>query len=117
MNHQPTKTMLHKAIKIIIITEQIISKGVCQIIEDSGATGYTTVAAGGRGSRDKRSTSERTSVVDDFANIKIEVIVHDKALAESITDQVVTKYFQNYSGITYIEEVEILRPGKFWEAE
>lgn len=104
---------LHKAKKVVIITEKLISKGVCDIVEANGATGYTFVAAGGKGSRNVRSTSERASVVDDFANIKIEVIVNDQTVAESIMDQVANKYFQNYSGITYLEEVDILRPGKF----
>lgn len=107
--------MLHKAIKVIIVTEKLISDDICQLIEDCGATGFTLVAASGRGSRDKRSRTEHSSVMEDFANIKIEVIVHDKQLAEKITDAVVHEYFDNYSGITYLEEVEILRPQKFWQ--
>lgn len=104
---------LHKAEKVVIITEKIISKGVCDIIEACGATGYTIVRAGGKGSRNVRSTADRASVIDDFANIKIEVIVNDKAMAESIMKKVTEKYFQDYSGITYIEDVAILRPKKF----
>ena len=109
--------MLHQAIKVIIITEKLICDQICEIIESCGATGYTLVAASGQGSRDKRSRTARGSINDDFANIKIEVIVHDKPLAEKITDQVVTQFFGNYSGITYIEQVEILRPQKFWQGE
>lgn len=104
---------LHYAEKVVIITEKIISKGVCEIIETSGATGYTVVAAGGKGSRNMRSTSDRASVVEDFANIKIEVIVNDKSMAETIMNKVAEKFFQNYSGITYVETIEILRPQKF----
>lgn len=104
---------LYHADKVVIITEKLIAKGVCAIIEACGATGYTIVAAGGKGSRNIRSTSERASVIDDFANVKIEVIVNDKAMAEAIMDKVTAKYFENYSGITYMELVEILRPKKF----
>lgn len=106
--------MFHKAIKVIIITERIISEKICDLIEQCGATGYTLVAASGRGSRDKRSRTDCGSVMEDFANIKIEVIVHDKQMAETITEQVVRDYFDNYCGITYVEEVEIMRPQKFW---
>ena len=105
--------MLHKAVKIVIITEKLISHSVCEVIEEKGATGYTIVAAGGKGSRGKRSTPERSAVIDDFANVKIEVIVKDKPVAEDITDALLRDFFNNYSGITYIEEVEILRPEKF----
>ncbi len=104
---------LHKAEKVVIITERIIVKGVCDVIEACGATGYTIVAAGGKGSRNIRSTSERASVVEDFTNVKIDVIVNDKSMAERIMDQITEKYFQHYSGITYMEYVEILRPKKF----
>jgi nitrogen regulatory protein PII len=104
---------LHTAEKVVIITEKIISKGVCEIIEACGATGYTIVAAGGKGSRNMRSTTERASVVDDFANIKIEIIVNSYTMAECIMDAVKKKYFHNYSGITYLEDIKILRPEKF----
>lgn len=104
---------LHRAEKVVIITEKMIANGVCEILEACGATGYTIVAAGGKGSRNVRSTSDRASVIDEFANVKIEVIVNEKAMAEAIMDQVAGKYFENYSGITYIEDVQILRPGKF----
>ena len=104
---------LHKAKKIVIITEKMISRGVRNIIEECGATGYTIVTAGGKGSRNVRSTSDRASVIDDFANVKLEVIVNDQNMAQKIVDAVADKYFENYPGITYVEDVEILRPDKF----
>lgn len=104
---------LHVAEKVVVITEKIISKGVCDIIEGCGATGYTITEAGGKGSRGIRATTQRASVVDDFANVKIEIIVNNTAMAENIMDRVKQTYFQNYSGITYLEDVRILRPEKF----
>ncbi len=104
---------LHAAEKVVIITEKIIVKGVCEIIDTCGATGYTIEPAGGKGSRNMPSTTERASVVDDFANIKIEIIVNDYAMAEAIMDQVKDTYFTNYSGSTYLEDIKILRPEKF----
>jgi len=104
---------LHTAEKVVIITEKTILKGICEIIESCGATGYTLTEAGGKGSRGMRSTTGRASVVDDFANIKIEIIVNDAAMAERIMDSVREKYFKNYSGITYLEDIRILRPEKF----
>ena len=104
---------LHRAEKVVIITEKMISRGIRDILEECGATGYTIVAAGGKGSRNVRSTSDRASVIEDFANVKIEVIVNDKAMAETIMNRVADRYFENYPGITYVEDVEILRPAKF----
>lgn len=104
--------MTYKATKIVIITEKIIFDGVTRIIEEAGASGYTAVAAGGKGSRGVRS-SGRPAVVDAFSNIKIEVITSSREMADRIADEVAVAYFENYSGITYLEEVEVLRPQKF----
>ncbi|MEO1038126.1 MAG: P-II family nitrogen regulator [Pseudomonadota bacterium] len=105
--------MTHHATKIVIITEKVIFDGVVKIIEAEGASGYTVVAAGGKGSRGVRQAGRAAAVVDAFTNVKVEVIVSDRAMAESIADAVSQKYFENYSGITYLEPVEILRPSKF----
>lgn len=103
--------MTHRAVKVIIITEKLIQERVAEIIEAAGASGYTVVAAGGKGGRGVRTT--RPPIADGFANVKIEVITASRAVAERIVEEVTERYFANYSGITYLEEVEILRPHKF----
>lgn len=102
----------YKASKVVIITEKLILEQVAQVIESTGAKGYTVVAAGGKGSRGVRPAS-RAAVVDEFSNVKIEVITGDRQAANRIADEVAARFFDNYSGITYLEEVEILRPHKF----
>ena len=105
-------SMTHKAKKIVIITEKLIVEKVTKLIEQCGATGYTIFSAGGKGSRGVRS-EERGGVSEAYANIKIEVIVTNEELAHEIINKVTEKYFSNYSDITYIENVEIVRPQKF----
>ncbi|ASP39271.1 hypothetical protein CHH28_11550 [Bacterioplanes sanyensis] len=104
---------LHPAEKVVVITEKLIVKGVVEIIEAAGAKGYTIIAAGGKGSHAFRATSERAAVVDDFSDVKIEVVVNDKSMAEAIMTKITETYFTDYSGITYIEYIEVLRPSKF----
>ena len=105
--------MTYQAKKVVIITEQVIRDKVAAIIEACEATGYTITKAGGKGSRGVRNNIDRAVVADDMANIKIEVIVPDIDHAEKIAETVAGQYFDNYSGITYIEDVAILRPHKF----
>lgn len=105
--------MLYPAKKVVIITEKLISDEVCALIEDAGAAGYTVSLAGGKGSRDMRSTPDRATVVQDFANVKFEVIVDGEALAATIVEDVVNRYLKSYSGIAFIENVEVVRPEKF----
>lgn len=104
--------MTHKAKKVVIVTEKLILDGVTKIIEDAGAGGYTVVDASGKGSRNVRSAN-RPRVVDGFANVKIEVIVADESDANIIAETVAQTYFDNYSGITYLQDVEVLRRQKF----
>ncbi len=103
---------MHDATKIVIITERIILDGVTKLIEEGGATGYTHVDAGGKGSRGKRSAN-RPGISGVLSNVKIEAIVGDRARAEAIITTVAETFFQHYSGIAYVEPVEILRPHKF----
>lgn len=79
--------------------------------------GGMLVAAGGKGSRNIRPTSERATVVDDFTNVKIEVIVNDMAMGEAIMERLAEAYFENYPGIIYMEDIMVLRPKKFDKGE
>lgn len=103
--------MVHKAKKVVIITEKLISDKVTDIIDECGATGYTITDAGGKGSRGIRSN--RSSVTDAYVNVKIQVITASEEIANKIANRVAEEYFDNYSGITFLEDVEIIRPQKF----
>jgi nitrogen regulatory protein PII len=104
--------MTHKAKKVVIITEKVIVDRVLKIVEDAGATGYTVSAVGGKGSRNVRS-EDRPKIVDALSNVQIEAIVGADDVANRIAEEVANTFFTNYSGITYLEDVEILRPHKF----
>lgn len=106
--------MFHDVKKVVIITEKLIVEGVLKIVEAAGATGYTVHSTGGKGSRQVRS-EDRPHVVEAFFNVQVDVIATD-AVARQIAEEVAAKYFTNYSGITYIQDVEILRLRKFERA-
>lgn len=106
---------IFKAKKVVIITEKLLYESVCEVIDSCKASGYTISSVGGRGSRDVRSQSEQASVIEGFSNVKIEVIVEDLEHAKKITEIVTKKFLEDYSGITFIEDVEVLRPTKFLE--
>ena len=82
------------------------------MIHDSGISGDTVVAAGGEGSRNIRPTGD-PSVSHPYSNIKIQELIASKETALKITDQVVEKFFDNFSGITNISTLEALREHKF----
>ncbi len=98
--------------KLTIVAEEILSKKIVKLIKEAGATGYTVMAAGGEGSRNVRSTGE-PSVSHTLSNVKIEVLTGTRDLADQITQKIESKYYADYSIITYIAQVEALRDHKF----
>ena len=104
--------MTQQASKLVIVTEKVLLKKIAKIIDKAGATGYTVVDAGGQGSRNVRSSGQPT-VSDNFSNIKIEVLTRSRDMALKISDEVAAQFFDNYSGIAYICNAEVLHAHKF----
>jgi nitrogen regulatory protein PII len=104
--------MTQKASKLVIVTEKLLLKQITQIIDEAGASGYTVMPAGGKGSRNVRSSGEPT-VSDVFMNIKIEVLTASREMAIKIADEVAIKFFDDYSGIAYLCDAEVLHAHKF----
>ncbi|NJM97049.1 MAG: hypothetical protein HC800_07600 [Phormidesmis sp. RL_2_1] len=104
--------MAKQASKLVIVTEKLLLKKIIQIIDAAGATGYTVVDAGGRGSRNVRSTGQ-PSVSSTFSNVKIEVLTDSRDMAIEISDKISTQFFDNFSGIAYICQAEVLNSYAF----
>ncbi|MBD2427903.1 hypothetical protein [Phormidium sp. FACHB-1136] len=104
--------MAKPAKKLVIITEKLLLKQVAKIIESSGASGYTVLETGGKGSRNMRSSGQ-PSVSDTTANIKFEVLTDTKEMALAISDQVAAQFFNDYAGIIYICDAEVLYAHSF----
>ncbi|NJK77150.1 MAG: hypothetical protein HC786_25525 [Richelia sp. CSU_2_1] len=99
--------MSKHANKLVIVTEKVLLKKVAQIIDEAGATGYTVVDTGGKGSRNVRSTGKPSSA-DTDSNVKFEILTENREMAETIADKVAMKYFTDYAGIAYICGAEVL---------
>lgn len=105
--------MTQQASKLVIVTEKLLLKKIAKIIDEAGASGYTVVEAGGRGSRNVRST-ERPTMYDNYSNIKFEVLTPNREMAVQISDEVASQFFDDYSGIAYLCNVmEVLHAHKF----
>ncbi|PZD71836.1 Membrane-associated protein [Acaryochloris thomasi RCC1774] len=104
--------MAKPASKLVIVTEKLLLKKIAKIIDEAGATGYTVVDAGGKGSRNVRS-SGRPAVSDTDSNVKIEVLTDSREMALKISDEIALQYFDDYSGIAYLCDAEVLSAHKF----
>jgi len=99
--------MSKSAKKLVIVTEKVLLKKVAKIIEEGGATGYTVVQTGGKGSRNVRSSGQ-PHVSDTESNIKFEVLTDTREMAEDIADKIAVKFFLDFAGIIYICDAEVL---------
>ena len=104
--------MAKPAKKLVIVTEKLLLKKIADIIDAVGATGYTVLETGGKGSRNMRSSGQ-PNVSDTTANIKFEVLTDTREMALAISDKVAAEFFEDYSGIAYICDAEVLYAHKF----
>ncbi|MGV2831271.1 P-II family nitrogen regulator [Myxosarcina sp. GI1(2024)] len=104
--------MTQKASMLVIVTEKVLLKKIAKIIDEAGAAGYTVVAAGGKGSRNLRSSGQ-PNVGDSYPNIKIEVLTANRDIAVKISDKVAAQFFDDYSGIAYLCDAEVLHAHTF----
>ncbi|MEM9805621.1 MAG: hypothetical protein AAF959_10105 [Cyanobacteria bacterium P01_D01_bin.56] len=105
--------MSQQATKLVIVTEKLLLNKISKIIDEAGAPGYTVIETGGKGSRNVRS-SGKPSVGDAFSNIKFEVLTPSREMAVQISDEVAARFFDDYSGISYLCDVmEVLHAHKF----
>ena len=104
--------MTQQVSKLVIVTEKLLLKKIAKIVDKAGATGYTVVDAGGKGSRNVRSSGQ-PSISATQSNIKFEVLTPNRDMALKISDEVAAQFFDDYSGIAYICNADILHAHQF----
>ncbi|MDP3084646.1 MAG: transcriptional regulator [Rubrivivax sp.] len=93
---------------LTIISEAALENTLLRDIEELGATGYTITDARGKGG--KRGLRDATWA--PHANIRLEVLC-DVEVAHAIWSALHERYYDNYSMVMYLSEVNVLRPEKF----
>ncbi|MDI6726025.1 MAG: P-II family nitrogen regulator [Smithellaceae bacterium] len=96
--------------KVVIIAELAIKTDILNLINELQAPGYTLYEVRGMGERGVRDYE--ATPLEYFKNIKFEILV-DEDLAERIVAAVMENYFEDYAVIAYLEDVQIVRQGKF----
>ena len=92
---------------LTIVTEAALEDTLVRDIESLGARGYTITDARGKGSRGMRDATW-----SPHANIRLEVLCHADT-AHAICMALRERYYDNYSMVVYVGEVDVLRPEKF----
>lgn len=92
---------LSKQTLLTVITEPVLEEKIIGLCKDLGARGF--------------SVSEvRSDTARDFSgsNIRIEVI-SNRTVAEHILEHLQKGYFDSYSMIAFLSEIEVIRASKF----
>ncbi|MDP3606009.1 MAG: transcriptional regulator [Polaromonas sp.] len=98
---------LEKRTVLTVITEAGMEKTMLRDLKQLGVRGYTVLDARGQGGR-----GVRDAAWGEAANIRIEVIC-SRALAETVLQDFLTRYYDNYAMVAFLQDVEIVRPDKF----
>jgi nitrogen regulatory protein PII len=104
---------LTPAKKVVIITEAVIEEQVIRLLNAQGVKGYTVYRnLTGKGARGVRSGLGGLEKLGE--NVRIEVVVAGEEQAHAIMEAVYGKFLaEKYAGITYLEDIRVIRPEKF----
>lgn len=92
---------------LTIVCESALEATLLRELELLGARGYTVTDARGKGSR-----GQRDATWGPHANIRIELVCNGQT-ASAISSVLRERYYDNYSMILFLADVEVLRPEKF----
>lgn len=104
--HKMNTTMTVRKL-LTIICEADLERPIAALLGTLGAGGYTITDARGHGAH-----GERDGLWPASTNIRIEVLC-DGNLAGKIASELQARYYQGYGIITFIADVQVLRPDKF----
>ena len=103
--------IVYKRKLLTIITESGLENALKRDFERLGINGYTIVIARGAGHR-----GERLGNWDGSTNIRIEIVCTEEVGAE-IAQHLYQHYYENSGMISYLTDVDVLRPNKFETSE
>ena len=92
---------------LTVISEASIEQTLLREFDRLGVRGYTVWDARGRGNRGMRDGSWEES-----ANIRIEMVC-PRSQAEAVLGYLQARYYADYAMVGFLQDVEVLRPGKF----
>ena len=99
--------MAKPAKKLVIVTEKILLKKVAKIIEECGASGYTVMDTGGKGSRNVRSSGQ-PHVSETDTNVNFEILTPYRIMSKNISNHVADHFFLNFAGMFYLCDAVVL---------
>lgn len=92
--------------KVTIIAERVLRDDLIALLKKHGARGWTMTAVEGEGSRGIRASEW------EGRNVQIDTLVSPD-IAECIMEEIGKLYFDDWSVIVYVADVEVMRREKY----
>jgi hypothetical protein len=100
------------ATKLTVVVERLLQPAVERLLGETGVTGWSVFPGGGRG-RHGVHRAEAAQIVREFAIVKIESVLLDRATAERIAETLTRDHLADQSGIVWLEPMAVIRGAKF----
>ena len=104
--------MTHPAVKLTIIAERLLKPQIETLLSEAGLQGWSIFPGGGRGTHGVHR-AQAAQIVREFAIIKFEIVLRDRAKAERLAEALTTEIMAEQPGLVWLEPVEIWRLAKF----
>jgi nitrogen regulatory protein P-II 2 len=91
---------------VTIVAEAVLEQEILRAVRSLGARGYTLTEARGEGTRGVHAIDW------EGQNLRVEVLV-SADVADRILGHVATEYFEHYSVIAYVQDVQVVRGEKY----
>jgi len=104
-------TQTHIRCQLTIIAEFVLEARLMALLARLGAHGYTVHEVRG-GSFSSEGARHREGVGETDRTIEMKIIC-ERAIAETIAQQVLDEFAQHFSVRVMLAEVEVFRPGKY----
>jgi len=92
--------------KVTIIAERVLRDDLIELVKAKGAKGWTLAMVEGEGSRGIRASEW------EGRNVQLDALVSPE-VADTIMEEVGSRYFKDWSVIVYVADVEVLRKDKY----
>ncbi|MBW7057630.1 hypothetical protein KY389_13205 [Paracoccus bogoriensis] len=104
--------MTTPAVKLTVIVERLLKPAVERLLTEAGVTGWSVFPGGGMGAHGLHR-ADAAQLVREFAIVKIETVLRDRATAERIAETLTSHHLADQSGIVWLSPVEVWRASKF----
>lgn len=98
--------MTYPATKLTIVVEKFLQPEIERMLTAAGVKGWSVFMGGGNGQTGLHRVG---GVMGEFAIVKFEVVMRERALAEQLANELVQNQLEEQAGIVWLDSVDLIR--------